>query len=64
MEELKLDNSTLQANKASLEDELFTHEKNIVVILGETFNQGIRQAHLLYRGPPIAGDLSWMSFGC
>lgn len=39
MKELKLDNSALQANKTSLEDELFTLEKNIVVMLAETFNQ-------------------------
>ncbi|KAK7382397.1 hypothetical protein VNO80_01248 [Phaseolus coccineus] len=39
MDALKLENSDLAIKKASLEDELFTQEKNIVIMLGETFKQ-------------------------
>jgi len=56
MEELRLENSALQANKTSLKDELSTQKKNILIMLGETFNKPVRQAHILYRGPPTEGD--------
>jgi len=40
-EALNLENSTLETKKVSLEDEFFTQERNIIIMLGETFNQVI-----------------------
>ena len=55
-EALNLENSTLETKKVSLEDEFFTQERNIIIMLGETFNQVIWKANLLYKGPPTEGD--------
>ena len=55
MEALRLENSALEAKKVSMEDELLTQQGNIFLILGETFNQAVRQAYLLYEGPPAEG---------
>ena len=53
MEALRLENSALEAKKVSMEDEFLTQQGNIVLLLGETFNQAIRQSHPLYGVPPV-----------
>lgn len=47
MVDIRLKNSALEAKKVSVEDKLNTQQGNILLMLGETFNQVVRQAHLL-----------------
>ena len=56
LEESKNEISMLQAEKDAVEVELDKTIDDMLVMLGQSFNQVVRQAHLLYNGPPLTGD--------
>jgi len=55
LEELKAKYLVLDTEKASVKAEIEQTQGDTLRMLGETFNQVIRQAHLPYKGPHTDG---------
>jgi len=58
---LKTENSKLMSEKEAIEVELDKNIDDTLVMLGRSFFRAIRQAHVLYNGPPPSDEsLTWM----
>jgi len=57
-EELKAKYLVLETEKASVKFKLEQTQVDTLQMLGETFEQAIRQAHLLYKGSPSEGTFN------
>ncbi|ESW12919.1 hypothetical protein PHAVU_008G152700 [Phaseolus vulgaris] len=55
-EDLKAKNAALEIAKVSIEVELEQLQDNVLTMCRESFNQAVRQAHMLYQGLPADGD--------
>jgi len=53
---LEAESSELQAEKMAMEADLDKTIDDTLVLLGQSFNQAIRQAHILYNGSPPSGN--------
>lgn len=53
---LEAESSELRDKKAAVEANLDKTIDDTLVMLGQSFDQAVRQAHLLYNGPPPFGD--------